>query len=57
MDKKIKYNVEKFYYDNHRVTTKERDGYPEGEHGMKLYQHKDDGTYVKAILYFIFLSI
>ncbi len=47
MDKKIKYNVEKFYYDNHRVTTKERDGYPEGEHGLKLYQHKDDeGNYV-----------
>jgi hypothetical protein len=47
MDKKIKYNVEKFYYDNHRVTTKERDGYPKGEHGLKLYQHKDDeGNYV-----------
>ena len=47
MDKKIKYNVEKFYYDNYRVTTKERDGYPKGEHGLKLYQHKDDeGNYV-----------
>ena len=60
MDKKIKYNVEKFYYDNHRVTTKERDGYPKGEHGLKLYQHKDDegnfiyvndkGEYVKSHL-------
>lgn len=60
MEKKTKYNVEKFYYDNHRVTTKERDGYPEGEHGMKLYQHKDDegnfiyvndkGEYVKSHL-------
>ena len=57
---RVHYNVEKFYYDNHRVTTKERDGYPEGEHGMKLYQHKDDegnfiyvndkGEYVKSHL-------
>ena len=47
MDKKIKYIVEKCYYDNYRVTTKERDGYPKGEHGLKLYQHKDDeGNYV-----------
>ena len=22
MDKKVKYNVDKFYFDNHRVTTK-----------------------------------
>ena len=41
MDKKVKYNVEKFYYENHRVTTKEMDGYPNGEHGLNLYQHKD----------------
>jgi len=60
LEKKTKYNVDKFYFDNHRVTTKERDGYPEGEHGMKLYQHKDDegnfiyvndkGEYVKSHL-------
>ena len=60
MDKKVKYNVDKFYFDNHRVTTKERDGYPKGEHGLKLYQHKDDegnfiyvndkGEYVKSHL-------
>ena len=60
MDKKVKYNVEKFYYENHRVTTKEMDGYPKGEHGLKLYQHKDDegnfvysndeGEYVKSHL-------
>ena len=42
MDKKVKYNVDKFYYENHRVTAKERDGYPKGEHGLKLYQHIDD---------------
>ena len=47
MNKRVRYNVEKFYYENHRVTTKERDGYPEGEHGLKLYQHKDDeGNYI-----------
>ena len=41
---KVKYNVDKFYFDNHRVTTKENtdDGFPQGEHGLKLYQHKDD---------------
>ena len=44
MDKKVKYNVDKFYFDNHRVTTKENteEGFPQGEHGLKLYQHKDD---------------
>ena len=42
MDKKVKYAVEKYYYDNYRVTTKPEKGYPKGEHGMKLYQHKDD---------------
>ena len=44
LDKKVKYNVDKFYYENHRVTTKEKtkDGFPKGEHGLKLYQHKDD---------------
>ena len=44
MDKKVKYNVDKFYFDNHRVTTKENtdEGFPKGEHGLKLYQHKDD---------------
>ena len=60
VNKKVKYNVDKYYFDNHRVTTKERDGYPKGEHGMKLYQHKDDegnfiyvndkGEYVKSHL-------
>jgi hypothetical protein len=44
---KVKYNVDRFYYDNYRVTAKQRDGYPKGEHGMKLYQHKDDkGNFV-----------
>jgi hypothetical protein len=42
MDKKVKYAVEKYYYDNYRVTTKPEKGYPKGEHGMKLYQQKDD---------------
>ena len=40
MDKKVKYNVDKFYFDNHRVTTIENtdEGFPKGEHGLKLYQ-------------------
>ena len=44
MNKKVKYNVDKFYFDNHRVTTIENtdEGFPKGEHGLKLYQHKDD---------------
>ena len=43
LDKKVKYNVDKFYFDNHRVTTKENteEGFQQGEHGLKLYQHKD----------------
>jgi len=60
LDNKVKYCVDKFYFDNYRVTTKERDGYPKGEHGLNLYQHKDDegnfiyvndkGEYVKSHL-------
>ena len=44
VDKKVKYNVDKFYYENHRVTTTEQteENFPQGEHGLKLYQHKDD---------------
>ena len=48
--KQVRYNVERFYYDNYRVTETEKvemvrgetQAYPQGEHGMKLYQHKDD---------------
>ena len=48
--KQVRYNVERFYYDNYRVTETEKvdvvrgetNAYPQGEHGMKLYQHKDD---------------
>ena len=39
---RVHYNVDKFYNENYRITTKQMDGYPVGEHGMKLYQHKDD---------------
>jgi len=64
--KRVRYNVERFYYDNYRVTETEKvdvvrgetNAYPQGEHGMKLYQHKDDegnfiytndeGEYVKS---------
>ncbi len=64
--KQVRYNVERFYYDNYRVTETEKvdvvrgetQAYPQGEHGMKLYQHKDDegnfiytndeGEYVKS---------
>ena len=42
MDKKVKYNVERLFYDNYRVTTKLSEVYAQGEHGLKLYQHKDD---------------
>ena len=41
MDKKVKYNVERLFYDNYRVTT-ELSEFSQGEHGLKLYQHKDD---------------
>lgn len=50
--KKVRYNVEKFYYENYRVASEEKvrdlgGNYPKGEHGMKLYQHKDDdGNYI-----------
>ena len=39
---RVHYNVDKFYDENYRITTKQMDGYPIGEHGMKLYQHIDD---------------
>ena len=42
MDKKVKYNVERLFYDNYRVTTELSEVYAQGEHGLKLYQHKDD---------------
>ena len=68
MKNKVRYNVEKFYYENYRVASEEKiemvrgeeQSYPKGEHGMKLYQHKDDdcnyiytndeGEYVKSHL-------
>ena len=42
MNKKVKYNVERLFYDNYRVTTELSEVYAQGEHGLKLYQHKDD---------------
>ena len=44
MDKKVKYNVERLFYDNYRVTTELSEVYAQGEHGLKLYQHKDDAN-------------
>ena len=57
---KVKYNVDKFYFDNHRVTTKENtdEGFPQGEHGLKLNQHKDDkGNIVYSNALYITLII
>jgi len=42
MDNKVKHNVERLFYDNYRVTTELSEVYAQGEHGLKLYQHKDD---------------
>ena len=52
VNKKVRHSVERFYYDNYQVASEEKirdlgGNYPKGEHGLKLYQHKDDeGNYI-----------